>query len=100
MRRLVITEHITLVNIQANASVIKEMIQSEATPTALAGEVNRLLDDKDYRDQMITEFTKIREALNQPVLSIDPVTTSDHPTTTSERVARLAMTIAMVDHDN
>jgi len=100
MRRLVITEYITLVNIQANASVIKEMIQSEATPTALAGEVNRLLDDKDYRDQMIAEFTKIREALNQPVLSIDPVTTSDHPTTTSERVARLAMTIAMVDHDN
>ncbi len=117
MRRLITTEHITLVNIQANASVIKEMIQSEATPTALAHEVNRLLDDKDYRDQMIAEFTKIREALNQPALSIDkpvqhsgtviestssgtPVTTSDHPTTTSERVARLAMEMAMADHDN
>jgi len=68
---------------------------------------------------MIAEFTKIREALNQPALSIDkpvqhsgtviestssgtPVTTSDHPTTTSERVARLAMemAMAMADHDN
>ena len=105
MRRLLTSEHITLVNIQANAAVIKELVQTDATPTELANEVNRLLDDTAYRNQMLAEFTKIREALNRPELSIDKsrqqsdtAPEADSNTTTSERVARLALT--MISHDD
>jgi len=86
MKKLVISEYITLVNIQAGRSIIKEYIQQEATPRALSSEVRQLLDDKDYREKMISDLLDVRSQLEAPIDESDEV-----GQLTSERVARLAL---------
>ena len=49
MKRLVTIPHIGLVNIVAQREVVKELLQDDANPEAVAQELQRLLDDGDYR---------------------------------------------------
>ena len=56
---------IGLVNIVAEKDVVREFIQHEAKPQQIANEIDRLLTDKDYRNNMIAELNKVREKLGK-----------------------------------
>ncbi len=64
-RRLINIEHIGLANIVAGRRVVKEFIQSDATPDALANEALRLLDDKAYRAEILRGYDLIAQNLGQ-----------------------------------
>ena len=101
MRRLVISEFVTLVNIQAGKEVVHELIQHQATPAALAEETQRLLHDLPYREQMVKELANIRQQmLDEPADVSEQVdvdhrnsasSTSDSGSTASGASARLAV---------
>ena len=66
MRRLIKIPHISLVNIVAGREVCKELVQSAATPQAIAGELLRLLDDEPYRATQCAGLQEIREQMGEP----------------------------------
>jgi len=55
---------ISLVNLIAGKSVVKEMIQSEMNPELIAEELRRLLFSPDYRNAMLNEYDKIYKLLD------------------------------------
>jgi len=65
LKRLVTIENIGLVNIVAEKSIVKEFIQYEATPENIAGEIDHLLTDDQYRNTMIAELNQVRARLGK-----------------------------------
>ncbi len=65
MKRLVISEFVTLVNIQAGKEVVRELIQNQANSATLVAETQRLLDDSSYRSNMIDELSAIRQQMSE-----------------------------------
>lgn len=66
-KKLIKIPYIGLCNILAGKQVALELIQDNATPNKIATEVSKLLEDPDYRQQMLTEFSHIHKALvNEP----------------------------------
>ncbi|HEY9050872.1 MAG TPA: lipid-A-disaccharide synthase [Gammaproteobacteria bacterium] len=65
LKRMVTIDNIGLVNIVAEKDVVREFIQHEAKPQQIANEIDRLLTDKDYRNNMIAELNKVREKLGK-----------------------------------
>ncbi|NIR33343.1 MAG: lipid-A-disaccharide synthase, partial [Desulfuromonadales bacterium] len=65
-KRLVKVPHIGLANIVAGERVAQEFIQDEANPEAVAAEVLRLLDDADYRRQVLEGLKLVRERIGEP----------------------------------
>lgn len=55
--------HIGLCNIVAEKEVVKEFIQNDATPTHIANEINQLINNQNYRDQVITNLNTIKQKL-------------------------------------
>jgi lipid-A-disaccharide synthase len=51
------------VNIVAGKKVVKEFIQHDAEPTALAKEIVSLIEDKDYRAQVISGLKTVQHKL-------------------------------------
>ncbi len=80
-RRLVSVKHIGLANIVAGRSVVREFIQDDVKPQAIAAEIERLLTDEAYAQTMRRNLTGIRVALGE--------------VGGSDKAARLALT--MVD---
>lgn len=64
-RRLITIPHIGLVNIVAGKSVVRELIQSEATPEAIAAEVDRLISDNRYRAEILDGYGIVQEKLGK-----------------------------------
>jgi lipid-A-disaccharide synthase len=64
-KMLVKTPFIGLPNIVAGKSIIKELIQHEATAANLSAEVIRILGDKTYAEQMRKNLAQVRERLGQ-----------------------------------
>jgi lipid-A-disaccharide synthase len=64
--RMVKIDHIGLCNIVANRRIVPELIQDHATPENIALELQRLILERDYRTQMITEMAKIETQLGKP----------------------------------
>ena len=64
-RYLVNTKFIGLPNIIAGKSVVKELIQQEATVENLAREVSNILENKNYRLKMISELAIIKGKLGK-----------------------------------
>jgi lipid-A-disaccharide synthase len=62
-KHLVHLEHIGLVNIIPGKEIVKEFLQNEAQPDAIANEVLRLIDDPEYYENMRSELAKIRDQL-------------------------------------
>ena len=62
---LVNTKFIGLPNIIAGKGVIKELIQADATADCLADELSRLLDDKQYRKQVLIDLARVKQKLGQ-----------------------------------
>ena len=52
-------KHFTLVNIIANKEVIQELVASRFTQTNIEHELQRLLHDQSYREQMLREYRQI-----------------------------------------
>lgn len=66
LKRMVTIEHIGLENIVAEKPVVREFIQHDAEPRAIAAELARLLDDQAYRQTMIRELNQVRGKLGKP----------------------------------
>lgn len=62
-RKIVKVTYISLGNLIINRLGFKELIQDECNPDALVKEIRALIEDKEYRQQMLDEYACIREAL-------------------------------------
>ena len=65
MRRLITIPHIGLANIVAGGAVVREFLQRDATPGAVADELFRLLDDTDYRREVVAGLARVRDNLGE-----------------------------------
>ena len=65
-RAVIKVPHLGMANILAGKEIIKEFIQQNATPTNLATEALRLLDDAGYRSAMRTHFQTVHQKLQAP----------------------------------
>ncbi|HIJ88093.1 MAG TPA: lipid-A-disaccharide synthase [Desulfuromonadales bacterium] len=62
-RRVVKIAHIGLCNIVAGQSLVKELIQDQANPEAIADEITTILANEAYRAIMTAKLASIREQL-------------------------------------
>ncbi|MBX7154245.1 MAG: lipid-A-disaccharide synthase [Candidatus Kapaibacterium sp.] len=69
-KNLVNLNHISLVNILARKTIVKELIQKEATPQSMANELERLLNNADYAQEMYNHFVEVREMLGESGASV------------------------------
>ncbi|MFO7842358.1 MAG: lipid-A-disaccharide synthase [Bacteroidales bacterium] len=74
-KQFVKTKYISLVNLVMNAEVVKELIQFDMNADKLETELNKLLYDNVYRQEMLDNYEKLRKKLGG--------------TGASERVAKL-----------
>ncbi len=65
LRHMVKVDHIGLVNIVAGKRIVNEFLQYDAKPQAIADEILHILDDDDYRNNMISELNQVREKLGK-----------------------------------
>ena len=65
MSRLITIPHIGLANIVAGRAVVRELLQDEANPAAIAGEIERLIEDGDYRRRVIDGLASVRANLGE-----------------------------------
>lgn len=67
MRRLITgVAHVGLVNILAQKEVTKELIQDDATPEAIADEIERLLTANAVRETMLSEMRAVNDLVGKP----------------------------------
>jgi lipid-A-disaccharide synthase len=60
-RLIVKVKHISLVNILAGKQVVKELIQAEAAPAKITSELRTIMDDGNYRSQMLQGYDTVRK---------------------------------------
>jgi len=65
-RYLADTKFIGLVNILAEKQIVPELLQNDFTAEKVAETAVRLLQDKDYRERMISELKTTRAKLGEP----------------------------------
>jgi lipid-A-disaccharide synthase len=65
-KRLARVDTYAMVNLIAGQRVVRELIQDECTPAAIAEEAVRLLTDTDYRARMIASLDEVRRRLGGP----------------------------------
>lgn len=65
VRSLVTIDKIGLCNIVAGKKIAAEYIQHAANPDNLSKEILRLLNDKTYRENQLTDFTCLRDQFKQ-----------------------------------
>lgn len=63
-KAVVRVKHISLINLIANKEVIRELIQEDASATAISKELDRLVSDRSYREQIIHEYDAILKLLD------------------------------------
>jgi lipid-A-disaccharide synthase len=57
---------VSLPNILLDRGVIPELLQHDATPSALRAELNKLLEDGEPRDTQLMAFSELRQSLGLP----------------------------------
>jgi lipid-A-disaccharide synthase len=65
-RMVVKLEFISLVNLIMNKGVVKELIQEACTSAKINAELDLILNDKDHRDTMQTNYNLLDERMGQP----------------------------------
>jgi lipid-A-disaccharide synthase len=65
-KRLARVDTYAMVNLIAGQRVVRELIQDDCTPQAIAGEAVRLLTETDYRARMIASLDDVRRRLGGP----------------------------------
>ncbi len=56
-------KYISLANLIMDAGLFKELIQHECTPTLIMKELDRLLNDRPYRQKMMDDYADVRTVL-------------------------------------
>lgn len=64
VKRLIKVPYISLVNLIADKEVVKEMIQGDANPENVSDEMDLLLNDEDYRNNMLKNYDEIIRTLD------------------------------------
>ncbi len=82
-RRVIRVPFIALANLVAGELVVPERIQEQATPSIIAADVVKILDQPQHAEQMRAGLRKVREALSPP-----PERASDVVAMLLERVLR------------
>ena len=65
-RPLAKVEMYAMVNLIAGRRIVRELIQDDCTPAAVADEAVALLTDVNHRDQMVQDLAAVRTALGGP----------------------------------
>ena len=65
-RRLALVDTYAMVNLIAGQRIVRELIQDDCTPVAVAGEAVRILTDPEYRERMIAHLAEVRRRLGGP----------------------------------
>lgn len=63
MKRLITVADIGLVNIVAGRRIVQEFVQREARPAAIADELARLLQDRQYADTVRNDLAEVKRRL-------------------------------------
>ncbi|TQV86631.1 lipid-A-disaccharide synthase [Aliikangiella coralliicola] len=63
LRRMMTIDKVGLVNIVAEKMIVKEFIQQDAVPEKIAGEISEILENDDYRENMINELKQVKQKL-------------------------------------
>ncbi len=58
-KQLVNIKYISLVNLIMDKPVVKELVQNDLTPANISQELDKLLNDKPYRETMISEYNQL-----------------------------------------
>ncbi len=58
--------HFALVNILAGRRLVPELLQREASPQRMAGEIERLLEDRQARREQLAGLAEVRVSLGEP----------------------------------
>lgn len=64
-RHILKVKYISLVNLIADAEVVKELVADSMTVEGMKAELNALLNDKDYREQMLKGYERIATRLGE-----------------------------------
>lgn len=62
-KRIVKLKYISLGNLIIDRGAFREFIQDDCNPDKILAEVRSLLEDKDYRERMLSDYAEIRNAL-------------------------------------
>lgn len=65
-RRLIKVRFISLVNLILDREVVRELIQNDLHPEALAAELRRLLDDQQRRATLRRDYTELMHQIGEP----------------------------------
>ena len=65
LKRMVTIDNIGLVNIVAEENIVKEFLQHEAKAEAIAKEIDRILTDEEYRNNMIEKLNQVKAKLGK-----------------------------------
>jgi lipid-A-disaccharide synthase len=76
-KRVAKVSHVSLVNLIAGEEIVPEVLQDAVTPEGLADRASMIIENEDYRKEMIMKLRKVRESLGEKGAS--------------DRTARIAM---------
>jgi len=62
-KRLIKIPYVGLCNILANKKIVPELLQNDATPEKIAGEMEKILNNNSYREEMISNLKNTRKLL-------------------------------------
>jgi lipid-A-disaccharide synthase len=62
-KRVIKIPYIGLCNILANKKIVQELLQYDATPENIAKEIEKILNDANYREEMIANLTNTKNLL-------------------------------------
>ena len=62
-KRIIKVRYISLGNLILDKLAFRELIQDDFNPDALVEEVRRLIEDKDYKNRMLSDYAEIRKRL-------------------------------------
>jgi lipid-A-disaccharide synthase len=68
---LIKTNFISLINILLEKKVVQEFVQSQASEKNIIGEINKIIQNSDYRKNLIKEISSIEEKLKDKNSMID-----------------------------
>ncbi len=69
-KALVKLKYISLANLILNKEIFKELLQHDCTPNTISSELDELLNNEPYRNNMLKDYAQVREALGGKGASI------------------------------
>ncbi len=73
-RMVVKIKYISLVNLIMNNGIVKELIQQDCTPATIGVELDLILNDRSYRQNMLDNYDRLDEKMGTPGASAKTAT--------------------------